>query len=399
MSDNIAPEQLKLRLQKTAKDLGFQQCGVATTNIAKDVDHYRQWLKKQYYGDMEYMASREALRADPAELVPNTLSVISVRLNYVPTPSGFSDTLKSPQQANISRYALGRDYHKLMRKKLSKLAKELEGWSDELNYRVFVDSAPVLERAYAQQAGLGWIGKNTMLINEAEGSFFFLGEILTNLPLPADSEPENQCGACTSCINICPTQAIVAPYTLDARKCISYLTIEHFGSIPVELRSAMGNRVYGCDDCQLVCPWNRYANATEISDFKARHNLDTASLLELFEWSKTEFLSRMEGSPIRRIGYERWQRNLAVGLGNANHSPAIIEKLQQNLRSTDSPLVKEHIEWAIAEQQAKAASRTQDSQSAKRHQKLIRTTEKLLGHLDGKNDYSNRITKNNNEFD
>ena len=353
MTSLPSPAQLKDHIKQQATALGFQQCGVAQATIPAHVEKYKQWLKQGYHGDMGYMADREALRSDPTSLVPGTLSVISVRLNYVPTPAKFAATLEDSSKATVSRYALGRDYHKLMRKKLAKLAKQLEQLSENLSYRVFVDSAPVLERAYGEEAGLGWIGKNTMLINESEGSFFFLGEILTNLPLEADKKPDNLCGNCTSCINICPTQAIVAPYTVDARKCISYLTIEHFGAIPESLRPLMGNRIYGCDDCQLVCPWNRYAKATDVDDFSPRHGLDNIELLELFLWSEKTFLTNFEGSPIRRIGYERWQRNIAIALGNADYSPRILETLNHCFNTTDSDLIKEHVAWAIEQQESK----------------------------------------------
>jgi epoxyqueuosine reductase len=376
-----SPKQLKAYIKQQATSLGFQQCGVAQADIPSHVEKYKQWLKQGYHGDMGYMADREALRSDPTSLVPGTLSVISVRLNYVPTPAKFAETLEDSSKAIVSRYALGRDYHKLMRKKLAKLAKQLEQLSENLSYRVFVDSAPVLERAYGEEAGLGWIGKNTMLINESEGSFFFLGEILTNLPLEADEKPDNLCGKCTSCISICPTQAIVAPYTVDARKCISYLTIEHFGSIPESLRPLMGNRIYGCDDCQLVCPWNRYAKATDIDDFSPRHGLDNIELLELFLWSEETFLRNFEGSPIRRIGFERWQRNIAIALGNAEYSPRILEALNQCLNTTDSDLIKEHVTWAIKQQQNKKQT-IAISEPDNNQQKLIRTTRKIVKHLE-----------------
>ncbi len=376
--------QLKTNLKKAAIEIGFQQCGIASTQITEHIDRYRNWIRQNYHGDMTYMASRESIRSDPTQLVDDTLSVISVRLNYVPQPARFLSSLADGHKANISRYALGRDYHKLMRKKLAKLASHLKDVSEKINFRVFVDSAPILERAYAENAGLGWIGKNSMLINEHEGSFFFIGEILTNLPLEPDEKPANQCGSCTSCINFCPTQAIIEPYVVDARKCISYLTIEHFGSIPEKLRPLMGNRIYGCDDCQLVCPWNRYAKTTNVKDFSARHNLDHIELLDLYRWSEKEFLSKMEGSPIRRIGYERWIRNISIALGNAPFSPQIIQTLRSRLEETSSLMVKEHIQWAIDQQIQKQKENSQniDVISAKQHAKLLRTTQKLLGHLD-----------------
>jgi epoxyqueuosine reductase len=380
-------EALKQYVKQQALELGFEQCGIAPTDIREHVDRYRQWLAQNYYGDMEYMKSREALRSNIQELVPGTLSVISVRLNYVPQPARFTYPLESSHIANISRYALGRDYHKLMRKKLKQLGQRLKLKASELEYRVFVDSGPVLERAYAEKAGLGWIGKNSLVINEQAGSFFFLGELLTNLPLPPDSAPANQCGSCSACLSICPTKAIVEPYTVDATRCISYLTIEHFGSIDEELRPLMGNRIYGCDDCQLVCPWNRYATATREIDFLPRNNFDNVTLLELFAWSEQEFLNRTEGSPIRRIGYERWQRNIAVALGNAAPSTEIIHALNHWLIDGQSALVKEHVLWAIKQQRDKASNRSTSSQEPpqnkqrKEQNKLLRATEKIVGHL------------------
>lgn len=372
-------DDLKQYVKQQALELGFEQCGIAATNIEEHVEHYKRWLAHEFYGDMEYMKSREALRSDINELVPGTLSVISVRLNYVPTPAKFSEPQKYSQVANVSRYALGRDYHKLMRKKLKQLAERIKEKTGNLEHRVFVDSGPVLERAYAEQAGLGWIGKNTMLINESAGSFFFLGELLTNLPLAPDQAPENKCGSCSACLSLCPTGAIVAPYTVDARKCISYLTIEHFGAIDESLRPLMGNRIYGCDDCQLVCPWNRYATPTNESDFAPRHSLDNAKLLELFSWSEPEFLDKTQGSPIRRIGHERWQRNIAIALGNAEPSSDIVKALEQWLLNGKSELVKEHVLWALERQKNKAQSIS--TVTLKLQDKLIRTTQKIVGHL------------------
>jgi epoxyqueuosine reductase len=270
-------------------------------------------------------------------------------MDYLPDSAGDVEALlKQPTKAVISRYALGRDYHKMMRKRLQKLAKRIEEHTGQFGYRVFVDSAPVLEKALAEKAGLGWIGKHSNLINKNAGSWFFLGEIYTDLPLPADSPAEEHCGACTKCIDICPTQAIVAPYTVDARRCISYLTIELRGSIPEEFRAMMGNRIYGCDDCQLVCPWNRFAKPTDEPDFAPRHGLDTPDLIKLFLWTEDEFLKRTEGSAIRRIGYDCWLRNIAVALGNAPSSPTVIDALIHH-RNHKSELVREHIEWALAQ--------------------------------------------------
>lgn len=371
-------QQLTAKIKDFAEQLGFQQCGIAPTNIQSHVERYKTWVSQNYFGDMQYMKDRVSLRESPEELMPNTLSVISVRLNYVPKPAKFAHVLADPNQAIVSRYALGRDYHKLMRKKLAELGKKIQSLGIAINYRAFVDSAPVLERGYAEQAGLGWIGKNTMLLNKDAGSFFFLGELFTDLPLQPDRTTENLCGSCNSCIRMCPTDAIIDEYTLDARKCISYLTIEHFGSIPESLRPLMGNRIYGCDDCQLVCPFNRQASATDQQDFFPRQQLDRAGLLELFAWTEKEFLDRLAGSPIRRIGYERWLRNIAIALGNAPVSPSIIAALEDKHHLTTSALVKEHIEWALKQQRSKLSSTNDVSLP----NKLIRTTEKIVGHLD-----------------
>ncbi|HEX5635765.1 MAG TPA: tRNA epoxyqueuosine(34) reductase QueG, partial [Gammaproteobacteria bacterium] len=287
----------------------------------------------------------------PAELEPGTVSVISVRMDYFPHTSHSIETvLENPELGFISRYATGRDYHKLMRNRLQKLVDKMQHEIGEFGYRVFSDSAPVLEKALAQNAGLGWIGKHTNLINRHAGSWFFLAEIYTDLPLTANtSAPENHCGTCSACIDICPTQAIIAPYTLDARRCISYLTIELKTSIPIEFRKAMGNRIYGCDDCQLVCPWNRFAKPSNETDFAVRHQLDAPRLLDLFAWTEPEFMEKMQGSPIRRIGYMQWLRNIAVALGNAPQSQQITHALKAK-RDDVSEMVKEHIDWALAEQ-------------------------------------------------
>ena len=295
------------------------------------------------------MASHGEKRWRPELLVENTQSIISVRMDYLqhkPTPRTIPDY---PQQGVIARYALGRDYHKTLRKRLQKFAEKISLEIDNLGYRAFVDSAPVLERAVAEQAGLGWIGKNTMLINKQAGSFFFLGELFTDLPLIPDAPVSHHCGSCQACLNICPTQAIVAPYQLDARLCIAYLTIEYTGIIPEELRDKIGNRIFGCDDCQLICPWNRYAQLSQEDDFKVRHHLDQLSLLELFAWSEQTYLHKTEGSPIRRIGYEGFLRNIAIGLGNAPYSTTIVQALQEK-KATVSNLVQEHINWAIKKQ-------------------------------------------------
>ena len=295
------------------------------------------------------MQRHGTLRSRPADLHPGTSRVISARMDYLPDSAGDVEALlKQPSKAVISRYALGRDYHKLMRKRLQKLATRIEQHTGAFGYRVFVDSAPVLEKALAEKAGLGWIGKHSNLINKDAGSWFFLGEIYTDLPLPIDTPADEHCGACTKCIDICPTQAIVAPYSVDARRCISYLTIELRSSIPEELRPLMGNRIYGCDDCQLVCPWNRFAKPTDEKDFAPRHGLDTPDLIELFLWSEEQFLKRTEGSAIRRIGYDCWLRNIAVALGNAPSSRPVIDALNHH-GNHKSELVREHVSWALSQ--------------------------------------------------
>ncbi|SDH22385.1 epoxyqueuosine reductase [Nitrosomonas sp. Nm132] len=305
------------------------------------------WLDKGFHGDMDYMAKHGTKRTRPAELVPGVLRVISVRMNYTPPAAKESwSIIHDSNKAFISRYAVGRDYHKVLRARLQKLADNISEKIGHFNYRVFTDSAPVMEVEWAKESGLGWRGKHTLLLSREAGSYFFLGEMYTDLPLPVDDPIGSYCGSCTRCIDICPTQAIIGPYQLDARRCISYLTIELKGSIPEVLRPLIGNRVYGCDDCQLICPWNKFAKVTQEADFAVRNGLDDVSLVELFRWSKEEFELKLAGSPIRRIGYEQWLRNLAVGLGNAPSSPAIIEALQA--RSNDpSLLVREHVQWAL----------------------------------------------------
>ena len=345
----LTAEQLtRLRddIRLWASELGFQQAGIAGVELGKHEDLLQHWLEQGYHGEMDYMTSHGNMRSRPAELLPGTLSVISVRMDYLPPDGNMREQLGDPNKAYVSRYALGRDYHKLIRKRLTELGKRIEQAAGQLGFRAFVDSAPVLERALAEQAGLGWIGKNTMLINRKAGSYFFLGEILTDLPLPADNNPESDhCGRCTSCLDICPTQAFVGAHVLDARRCISYLTIELNGPIPEDLRSGMGNRIFGCDDCQIGCPWNRFSKATSETDFTPRHQLDKATLLELWAWDEAEFLSKTEGMPIRRTGYENWRRNIAVALGNAPKSIEIEQALRARLG--ESALVDEHIEWAL----------------------------------------------------
>jgi epoxyqueuosine reductase len=340
---------LAASIRQWGEELGFQQIGIAGVTIEADEARLMHWLALDRHGDMQYMQRHGARRARPSEIAPGTIRVISARMDYLPPDArDAEDVLADPTLGYVSRYALGRDYHKLLRRRLAQLAERISDACSESRHRVFVDSGPVLEKAYARDAGLGWIGKHTNLINRTAGSWFFLGEILTDLPLPIDAPATAHCGTCTACIDVCPTQAIVGPNELDARRCISYLTIELRGSIPLEFRKAMGNRIYGCDDCQLVCPWNKFARLSVERDFLARHGLDGATLVELFSWSETEFLARTEGSAIRRIGYECWLRNIAVALGNAPGAPAVIAALESR-RGHPSELVREHVEWALNE--------------------------------------------------
>ncbi|SEH09148.1 tRNA epoxyqueuosine(34) reductase QueG [Candidatus Venteria ishoeyi] len=351
--------ELKPQIQQWAEQLGFQSVGITHTNLEQAEQHLSRWLQKDFHGNMDYMAKHGHKRSRPAELEPGTLRVISVAIPYLPEAMAKMDTqLQQPLQAYVSRYALGRDYHKLLRKRLVQLAKKIQQQSGEFaekfNYRAFTDSAPVLEKPLAEQAGLGWIGKHSNLINAQQGSWFFLGELYTNLPLPVDAPAQNHCGRCQRCLEVCPTQAIVAPYQVDARLCISYLTIELHGAIPRQLRALIGNRIYGCDDCQLVCPWNRFAHLTAEKDFLPRQGLDNISLLELFAWDEASFLRRTEGSAIRRIGYQRWLRNISVALGNALRADElkhcdhalIREALSQRLIESDD-MLREHILWAL----------------------------------------------------
>jgi epoxyqueuosine reductase len=351
----LTPEQLDevaVQIRQWGAELGFQQVGITDTELAAHEQRLERWLQDGFHGTMEYMSRHGRRRSRPADLVPGTVRVISVRMDYlsaVARPA--EELLAEPEQALISRYALGRDYHKVLRKRLQRLAERIAEQTGPFGYRVFVDSAPVLEKALAEKAGLGWIGKHSNLLNRAAGSWFFLGEIYTDLPLPLDAPAENHCGDCTRCIEACPTGAIVGPYRVDARRCISYLTIELRGSIPEELRPLLGNRIYGCDDCQLVCPWNRFAQPSAEPDFAPRHDLDTASLLRLFAWSEDEFLQRTEGSAIRRTGYTGWLRNIAVALGNSDPRETtardtVIEALQAR-RDHPSTVVREHVEWAL----------------------------------------------------
>jgi epoxyqueuosine reductase len=345
--------ELAGRIKSWGAALGFQQVGVCDTALAGHEQRLEQWLQQGFHGAMEYMTRHGRRRSRPGELVPGTVRVISARMDYLhPAARPAMDLLDDPDRALVSRYALGRDYHKVLRKRLQRLARRIEGAVGSFGYRVFVDSAPVLEKALAEKAGLGWIGKHSNLLNRRAGSWFFLGEIYTDLPLPLDAPAENHCGDCVRCIEACPTGAIVGPYRVDARRCVSYLTIELRGAIPVDLRAPMGNRIFGCDDCQLVCPWNRFAKFSGEGDFAPRHGLDDVALIRLFAWSEDEFLRNTEGSAIRRTGYQGWLRNIAVALGNAgpknSESRAAITKALRQRREDTSELVREHIDWALA---------------------------------------------------
>jgi epoxyqueuosine reductase len=346
---DLAP--LAIAIKSWGVALGFQAVGIADADLGATEARLADWLARGCHGEMDYMARHGAKRARPAALVPGTLRVISARMDYRPVAADAGATLADRSKAYVSRYALGRDYHKVLRARLQRLAGRIESEIGEFGYRVFTDTAPVMEVELAARAGLGWRGKHTLALTREAGSFFFLGEIYTDLPLPVDRPITEHCGTCERCIEACPTGAIVAPYQLDARRCISYLTIELKGSIPVDLRPLVGNRVYGCDDCQLVCPWNKYAQTSAEPDFAVRHGLDAASLAELFEWSEEAFHARLAGSAIHRIGYERWSRNLAVGLGNAPTTSAVVGALRA--RADDpSALVREHVAWALAQHRA-----------------------------------------------
>jgi len=340
-------QQLASKIKQWGRELGFQAVGISDTDLSAAESKLLNWLKSGHNGEMQWMQQHGVKRSQPTKLIPGTTRIISVRLNYLPEQHTDPESiLKDNIKAYISRYSLGRDYHKLMRLRLQKLADKINLEVGEFSYRAFVDSAPVLEKAIAEKAGLGWIGKHSNLINQDHGSWFFLGELYTNLDLPIDKPVKNHCGTCTSCIDICPTKAIIAPYTVDARRCISYLTIELKGSIPIEFRSQIGNRIYGCDDCQLVCPWTRFSQQTNEPDFNPRHQLDNADLVTLFNWTESEFLSNTEGMAIRRIGYESWSRNIAVALGNAQKTQSITTALFAR-KNDSSVIVREHVDWAL----------------------------------------------------
>ncbi|MDX1554567.1 MAG: tRNA epoxyqueuosine(34) reductase QueG [Xanthomonadales bacterium] len=344
--------RLAEQVKSWGRSLGFQKIGVTDIELEDHEARLEQWLEAGFHGEMDYMARHGIRRSRPQDLVPGTIRVISARMDYLREEAlAPQSLLQEPDKALISRYALGRDYHKVMRRRLQQLASRIEDAVGPFGYRVFVDSAPVLEKALAEKAGLGWIGKHSNLLSREAGSWFFLGEIYTDLPLPTDKPSENHCGNCRRCLDVCPTQAIVAPYTVDARRCISYLTIELRSAIPESLRSSIGNRIFGCDDCQMVCPWNRFAQFSEEDDFTPRPGLDAAELVELFGWTEDQFLRRTEGSAIRRAGYEGWLRNIAVALGNAPNSKAVVDALQLR-RDHPSDLVREHVAWALRQHES-----------------------------------------------
>lgn len=342
-------DQLAEKIRAWGLELGFQQVGITDTELTEAERHFMRWLDSDYHGEMQYMQRHGSKRYRPQALVPGTLRVISLRMDYLPQSMPEAESvLADPNTGYVSRYALGRDYHKLIRKRLQHLADRIRQHIGDFGYRAFVDSGPVLEKPLAEKAGLGWIGKHSNLLNKKAGSWFFLGELYTDLPLPVDTPARNHCGTCTDCISVCPTQAIIAPYVVDARLCISYLTIELRGSIPEHLRPLIGNRIFGCDDCQLVCPWNRFARHSQEADFSPRHRLDRTTLTELFSWDEQTFLRLTEGSAIRRIGHACWLRNVAIALGNAPTHPDILAALATRAHDPD-PMVREHTQWALAQ--------------------------------------------------
>jgi epoxyqueuosine reductase len=364
--------QLKQKIKLWGQELGFQHVGFSDIDLSAYEDNMFEWLEKGYHGEMAFMAAHGTKRSRPDELLPGTISIVSVRMDYLPPEASFASTLSSSETAYISRYALGRDYHKVVRNKLKKLGQRIEQelGEENLSFRPFVDSAPVLERAIAEKAGLGWTGKHSLTINNKAGSWFFLGELFLPIALEADEPVKEECGSCVACITICPTQAIVEPYVVDGRKCISYLTIELKGSIPEQYRTAMGNRIYGCDDCQLICPWNRYAELSKEPDFLPRKELHSPKLLELWQWNEETFLTTTQGSPIRRIGFESWMRNIAVAIGNADFSLNNLTALSDKLGQI-SELVDEHILWAIDQQKSKAEAQGVENRKLKRLIKAI----------------------------
>ncbi|MET2973047.1 tRNA epoxyqueuosine(34) reductase QueG [Vibrio harveyi] len=368
-------EQLAQQIKIWGKELGFQKVGICDVDLSEHEEALQKWLDQGYHGSMDWMARHGMMRARPNELLPGTVRVISVRMDYLPPEAKFASNLANKNHAYISRYALGRDYHKLVRKQLNKLGKLIEQEVGQFGYRPFVDSAPILERPLAQKAGLGWTGKHSLILDKDCGSWFFLGELLIDLPLPVDEPSVDQCDKCKACITSCPTQAIVDEKVVDARRCISYLTIEFDGVIPEEFRKPMGNRIYGCDDCQLVCPWNRYAEITEQEDFHRRESFEDPDLVTMFNWDEATFLKQMEGSAIRRIGHLQWLRNISVALGNAEYSQRTIDALEA--RRGESELLDEHIEWALAQQFNQLPANESDSIGTKK-KRLIRIVEKGL---------------------
>ncbi len=363
-------QQLADQIKHWATELGFEKVGISDIDLREHEPALQQWLNAGYHGEMEWMARHGMMRARPAELLPGTVRVISARMNYLPPEAQFASNLSDPTQAYISRYALGRDYHKLVRNQLKKLGEKISQQVESLGFRPFVDSAPILERPLAQKAGLGWTGKHSLILDKEAGSWFFLGELLVDIPLPVDTPSENQCGKCTACITSCPTGAIVEEGVVDSRRCISYLTIEFDGVIPEEFRKAMGNRIYGCDDCQLVCPWNRFSDLTQKEDFHRRPAFQSPDLVALFEWDENTFLKNMEGSAIRRIGHQQWQRNISIAMGNAPYSERIITALS-NAKGR-SELLDIHIEWALEQQHAQLPV------TNNKQQRLIRIIQKGL---------------------
>lgn len=351
-SSDVDGTALVADIRRWGAELGFQQIGISDIDLEQAEKRLNEWLGKGFHGEMGYMAVHGPKRSRPPLLVNDTASVITARMDYLPEEASSPESLLDhPSRAYVSRYALGRDYHKVLRSRLKRLAARIAGAVGPFGHRVFVDSAPVLEKPLAEKAGLGWIGKHTNLINSEAGSWFFLGELYVDIPLPGDVATTTHCGTCRACIDVCPTDAIVGPYELDARRCISYLTIELKGPIPEEFRSSIGNRIYGCDDCQLFCPWNKFARPTGEEDFAPRHNLASADLAELFSWTEEEWLERTEGSAIRRVGYERWLRNIAVALGNADTTDSIVVALESR-QNTDSTLLADHVQWALAQHRA-----------------------------------------------
>lgn len=376
MIDQTLLHELADYTKQWGRELGFQQVGICDTDLSIQEPYLKEWLENRYHGDMDWMAKYGPLRARAGELQPGTLRVISVRMNYLPPNAAFAQTLSNGELGYISRYALGRDYHKVLRRKLKALGERIEAFCQShdisVHFRPFVDSAPIMERPLAEKAGVGWVGKHSLLINNQAGSWFFLGELLINLPLPVDRPVQEQCGKCTSCITICPTGAIVKPYVVDARRCISYLTIECEGAIPIEFRPLIANRIYGCDDCQMICPWNRFAKLTDEPDFFPRRRLDAPKLAELYQWDEETFLKMTEGSAIRRIGYQRWLRNISVALGNSPYHEHTVSLLKS--KKGLSPLIDEHIDWAVEQQNIKKSV----TSAAPKQSRLIRTVQKGL---------------------